>query len=83
MGEKLGMIGLGKMGLPLSHQLMMDEHTVCGYDIDPERMTLLKDAGGSTAASVKEVAEQSDITFSILLKTEHIEKNTVGPYGII
>ena len=83
MGEKLGMIGLGKMGLPLSRQLMADGHAVCGYDIDPERMKLLKDAGGSAAASAKEVAEQSDITFSILLKPEHIEENTLGPNGIV
>ena len=83
MGEKLGMIGLGKMGLPLSLQLMADGHAVCGYDIDPERMKLLKDAGGSAAASAKEVAEQSDITFSILLKPEHIEENTIGPNGIV
>jgi len=83
MGEKLGMIGLGKMGLPLSIQLMADGHTVCGYDIDPERMKLLKDAGGSTADSAREVAEQSDITFSILLKPEHIEENTLGPNGIV
>ena len=83
MGEKLGMIGLGKMGLPLSRQLMADRHAVCGYDIDPERMRLLEDAGGSTAASAREVAEQSDITFSILLKPEHIEENTIGPNGIV
>jgi 2-hydroxy-3-oxopropionate reductase len=83
MGEKLGMIGLGKMGLPLSRQLMADGHTVCGYDIDPERMRLLEEAGGSTAGSAREVAEQSDITFSILLKPEHIEENTIGPNGIV
>jgi 2-hydroxy-3-oxopropionate reductase len=83
MGERLGMIGLGKMGLPLSRQLMADGHTVCGYDIDPERMRLMEEAGGSTAASAKEVAEQSDITFSILLKPEHIEENTTGPNGIV
>ncbi len=83
MGEMLGMIGLGKMGLPLSVQLMADGHAVCGYDIDPERMKLLNDAGGSAAASAKEVAEQSDITFSILLKPEHIEENTIGPNGIV
>ena len=83
MGERLGMIGLGKMGLPLSRQLMADGHTVCGYDIDPERMRLLEEAGGTAAASAKEVAEQSDITFSILLKPEHIEENTTGPNGIL
>lgn len=82
MGERLGMIGLGKMGLPLACQMMKDGHAVCGYDIDPERVKLLKDAGGRSAASAREVAEASDMTFSILLKPEHIEENTLGPKGI-
>ncbi|MEE9256762.1 MAG: NAD(P)-dependent oxidoreductase [bacterium] len=82
MGEKLGMIGVGKMGLALSRQMMADGHEVCGYDIDPERLKMLEDEGGRAAASAKEVAEQSDITFSILLKTGHIEENTFGPEGI-
>ena len=82
MGEKLGMIGLGKMGLALSRELMKDGHAVCGYDIDPERMKLLKEAGGTPLPSSKEVAAWSDITFSILLKPEHIEENTLGPKGI-
>ncbi len=83
MGEKLGMIGLGKMGLALSRQMMKDGHTVYGYDIDPERMRMLKEEGGTPLASAKEIAERSDITFSILLKTDHIEENTFGPKGIV
>jgi 2-hydroxy-3-oxopropionate reductase len=82
MAEKLGMIGLGKMGLPLSLQMMKDGHAVCGYDIDPERMRMLREAGGTTASSAREVAKASDITFSILLKPEHIEENTLGSNGI-
>lgn len=82
MVEKLGMIGLGKMGLPLSRQLLADGHAVWGYDIDPARTRQLVEAGGSGAGSAKEVAEQSDITFSILMKAEHIEENTLGPNGI-
>jgi 3-hydroxyisobutyrate dehydrogenase-like beta-hydroxyacid dehydrogenase len=82
MGEKLGMIGLGKMGLSLSRQMMADGHEVIGYDIDPERNNMHEAQGGSVAASAKEVAGQSDITFSILLKAGHIEENTFGPNGI-
>ena len=82
MGEKLGMIGLGKMGLALSRQMMADGHAVCGYDIDPERMKMLADAGGSPLANAREVAENSDITFSILLKAAHIEDNLFGADGI-
>lgn len=82
MGEKLGMIGLGKMGLSLSRALMADGHAVWGYDVDPERMRLLAEAGGNPVASAREMAQKADITFSILLKPEHIEENTLGPQGI-
>ncbi len=82
MGEKLGMIGLGKMGLALSRQMMADGHTVCGYDIDPERMRMLADEGGTPLANAREVAGNSDISFSILLKPGHIEDNMFGPNGI-
>jgi 2-hydroxy-3-oxopropionate reductase len=82
MGERLGMIGLGKMGLALARTMMADGHEVCGYDIDPERMKMLEEAGGRPVASAKEMALRSDITFSILLKPEHIEANTLGSNGI-
>ncbi len=82
MGEKLGMIGLGKMGLALSRELLADGHAVAGYDIDPARMDMLAELGGTPCANAREVALASDITFSILLKPEHIEENLFGPDGI-
>ena len=83
MGEKIGMIGLGKMGLELARQLIADGHQLSGYDIDPERMKMLEAEGGAAVASAKVVAERSDITCSILLKPDHIEENTLGPNGIV
>ena len=83
MGERLGMIGLGKMGLALARTMMADGHEVCGYDIDPARMEMLEKAGGLPVASAKEMARRSGITFSILVKPEHILENTLGPNGIV
>ena len=83
MGKKLGMIGLGKMGLALARQMRDDGHELFGYDNDPERMKLFEGEGGTPVASAKIFAEKCDITFSILLKPEHIEENTIGPNGIV
>jgi len=83
MGEKLGMIGLGKMGLALARQMNSDGHELFGYDTDPERMKLFEGDGGTPVTSAKILAEKCDITFSILLKPEHIEENTTGPNGIV
>lgn len=82
MAETLGMIGVGKMGLALSRQMIADGHKVVGYDIDPERLRLLEAAGGESAANARDVTERSDITFSILLKDAHIEANLFGPDSV-
>ena len=82
MGEKLGMIGLGKMGLALAREMMADGHEVWGYDIAADRMDMLAAAGGTPCANARAVAAASDITFSILLKPEHIEENLFGADGI-
>ena len=82
MGEKLGFIGLGKMGTPLTRNLLADDHEVSGFDVDPQRMEQLREAGGTPCANAKEVAERSDVVFTMLLKPEHIEMNTIGPEGI-
>ena len=83
MGEKLGMIGLGKMGLALARQMMNSGHELFGYDNDPERMNLFEGEGGTPVSSSKILAENCDITFSILLKSEHINENIIGPNGIV
>ncbi|MDA0999346.1 MAG: NAD(P)-dependent oxidoreductase [bacterium] len=82
MGENLGFIGLGKMGTPLTRNLMADGHKVSGYDVDPARMKMLEEAGGHPASSAKEVAGRADVVFTMLLKPGHIEENTIGPKGI-
>ncbi|MEE9241187.1 MAG: NAD(P)-dependent oxidoreductase [bacterium] len=48
----------------------------------PARGKLLEEVGGRSAGSAREVAEQSDIVFTMLLQPEHIEENTIGPNGV-
>ncbi len=82
MREKLGFVGLGKMGTPLTRNLLADGHEVAGFDVDPVRMEQLKEAGGTPCMNAKEVAERSDVVFTMLLRPEHIEMNTIGAEGI-
>ncbi len=83
MVKKLGMIGLGQMGLPLAQKMISDGYELYGFDVDQERMRMLEAEGGTSLASAKKLAEVCDITFSILLKQDHIEENTLGPDGIV
>ena len=62
--DRVGVIGLGKMGLPIAMNLMARGFHVTGYrrSGSPE----LVEAGGTVAASAAEVAAQADVILSIV-----------------
>ena len=51
----VGLIGLGLIGLALAERLLQAGQRVVGWDIDPERVALLGEAGGDRAAGAQEV----------------------------
>jgi L-threonate 2-dehydrogenase len=68
---RVGMIGLGKMGLPIARNLIERGFEVVGYRRHPS--TELVDAGGTLAGSAAEVAAQSDVLLSILPDVHAVE----------
>ncbi|MBI3976229.1 MAG: NAD(P)-binding domain-containing protein, partial [Armatimonadetes bacterium] len=44
--RRVGVIGLGRMGLPMARHLVRAGFTVSGYDRDPQHSAALGDAGG-------------------------------------
>jgi 3-hydroxyisobutyrate dehydrogenase len=79
--ERVGVIGLGKMGLPIARNLMERGFTVIGYrrSGSPE----LTAAGGTTAASAAEVAATADVLLSIVPTAENVEQIIKGPQGTL
>ena len=69
--DRVGVIGLGKMGLPIAMNLMERGFRVTGYrrSGSPE----LKAAGGATAGSAAEVAANADVLLSIVPGAELVE----------
>ncbi|MGL5722824.1 MAG: NAD(P)-dependent oxidoreductase [Brevinema sp.] len=61
----IGFIGLGIMGEPMSKNLLKKRtnDTLVVFDINPARIDLL----------TKEVVEKSDVIFSIVPKSEHVQ----------
>ena len=55
---ELAMIGLGKMGANMSRRLLAGGHQVVVYDLRPEAVQALVEAGAVGAASLAEVAEK-------------------------
>ncbi|WP_285399772.1 NAD(P)-dependent oxidoreductase [Lysinibacillus sp. fls2-241-R2A-57] len=83
MTEKLGFIGLGNMGLPMSINLLKAGYTVYGFDTNSKAMEQFIDEGGVGLATAKEVAEQSDIIMTSLPTPQIVEQVYKSEQGII
>ena len=59
--KKVGVVGLGAMGAPMTANLIDAGFAVIGYDIDDARLLAHQERGGLSAASAAEVAGRSEI----------------------
>jgi putative dehydrogenase len=79
--DRVGVIGLGKMGLPIARNLMERGFGVIGYrrSGSPE----LASEGGTVAASAAEVAGSADVIISIVPAADDVEEIIAGPHGTL
>ena len=79
--QRVGVIGLGKMGLPIARNLMERGFEVVGFRRhgSPE----LTAAGGLVVDSPASVAERSDVLLSILPDAAALEEVVFGPVGTL
>lgn len=61
MTMKVGFIGLGIMGKPMSKNLLKAGYSLVVADRNPEAIAEVIAAGAETAASAKAIAEQCDV----------------------
>jgi 3-hydroxyisobutyrate dehydrogenase len=77
----VGVIGLGKMGLPIAQNLMDRGFSVVGYRRSGTGE--LAAAGGTGAQSAAEVASASDVLLSILPDVAALREVLLGPHGTL
>lgn len=80
---KIGFIGLGVMGKPMSKNLLMAGYQLVVYDLSAEAMNELAAAGAETAASPAAVAKQCDKIFTMLPNSPHVRQALLGENGVI
>ncbi|WP_339303155.1 2-hydroxy-3-oxopropionate reductase [Paenibacillus sp. FSL R5-0519] len=83
MKKRIGFIGLGIMGRPMSLNLIRAGYDVSVYDINQTAVMSLADAGARGAASPKEVAEHSDVIFTMLPNSEHVRSVITSEQGVL
>jgi len=83
MKEKLGFIGLGAMGQPMSKRLLEAGYQLVVYDLRPESIEALARQGAEGASSTQEVAEKCRKVITIVPNSEAVEKVILGPCGLL
>lgn len=78
----LGFIGLGLMGTAMSLRLLERGWAVNVWNLEPERVGQLTDAGAAGMASPAEVTRKSDLVLMCVLHTEAVEQCVFGRDGI-
>ena len=81
--EKLGFVGLGIMGKPMSKNLMKAGYKLVVYDIVPAPVEELKQAGAEVGSSPSDVASKTNIIITMLPNSPHVKQAVLGKNGII
>jgi len=81
--DKIGFIGLGIMGKPMSKNLLKAGHDLLVYDIVPESVQEVVGAGAKAAPSSKAVAEQCSFVIVMVPNSPHVKAAVLGPGGVI
>ena len=81
--QRIGFIGLGDMGLPMSRILINAGFDVCGFDLRQDRVDLLVEQGGARAASLEEIAKSSDVVFVMVMTGKQVVDIILGDGGLL
>ena len=79
----VGFVGLGVMGGGVTRRLLQAGHQVSGYNRSREKAASLVELGLDLKDPPREVAEASDVVFSMVTNVAALEAVTEGPDGIL
>jgi 2-hydroxy-3-oxopropionate reductase len=82
-GERIGFIGLGVMGGPMSQRLVRAGHALVVHDIDAKATQRLTAIGATAARSAKEVADRASVVFVSLPTPQVVREVALGAQGVI
>jgi 3-hydroxyisobutyrate dehydrogenase len=80
---RLGFVGLGIMGGAMTRRLLERGWQVTVWNLEPERVPPLVEAGAVAAESPREVAEAAEIVLVCVLDTPAVESVVFGSSGIV
>lgn len=81
--DRVGFIGLGRMGLPMASNLCRKGFQVSAYDINPAAVKSLEQAGATAAPEIAELAAASDIIVTMLPDSAAVDEVITGANGVL
>ena len=81
--SKIGFIGLGIMGKPMSRNLLKAGFQLVIYDIDKVPVEELKQAGAEVGASPMDVGAKTHVIITMLPNSPHVKAAVLGKDGVI
>ncbi|WP_145572057.1 2-hydroxy-3-oxopropionate reductase [Yersinia bercovieri] len=80
---KIGFIGLGVMGKPMSKNLLKAGYSLIVLDRNATALDELLSAGATAAATPKALAAECDIIITMLPNSPHVKEVVLGENGVI
>jgi len=81
--QRIGFIGLGIMGNPMSKNLLKAGYHLIVNDVDPRPVKELVGLGAQTMDSSRKVAENSDLIITMLTDGPQVEQVILGQDGVL
>jgi len=81
--QRVGVVGLGDMGSGLAKNLIKNGFQTTGLDLSETRMAAFVEMGGKPAASAREVGENADAIFVMVMTGDQAKAVILGEDGLI
>ncbi|ONI83933.1 2-hydroxy-3-oxopropionate reductase [Saccharothrix sp. ALI-22-I] len=76
--SRIGFVGLGIMGTPMSAHLVAAGHQVTGFDLSQDALAKLTAAGGTAAASARDAVKDAEVVITMLPNHPQVEEVVLG-----
>jgi len=81
--ERIGIIGIGNMGMGMAKNLLKKGFNLTAYDLRQEPLKEIAGLGARIAKSPREVGEQSEIVFTMVLNGAQVKEVVLGKQGLM